>query len=65
VLAVDLFELLGRGLGILLGVQKVEAFVVELERPAMDRMNPVPDARFNRFPLIAPSPPIIPVPPSK
>src|SRR5215467_6560886 len=30
VLAVDLFELLGRGLGILLGVQKVEALVVEL-----------------------------------
>jgi hypothetical protein len=23
------------------------------DRPAMDRMNPVPDARFNRFPLIA------------
>ncbi len=30
VLAVDLFELLGRGLGVFLGVQKVEALVVEL-----------------------------------
>src|SRR5262249_46690443 len=29
-LAIDLFELLGRALGILLGVQKVEAFVVKL-----------------------------------
>src|SRR5215470_6727453 len=30
VLAVDLFELLGRTLGVLLGVQKIEALVVEL-----------------------------------